>query len=313
MEPANHSSDHRNGRRRGRRSGEWRHHHGYRYRSRNDLHRKNERRGIFNLARVPIGNYQVKAEAAGFQSSIQNGLTLVLNQTARLDFKLTVGAVTTTTQVTAEAPVLQSETTQVSTLIDSKTVTDIPLATRNYVQLTLLAPGSVHPDASAFNNGDNVAKRRTAVHQRKPRAVEQLHPRRDGQQPDVGQPAGVYAVSGCHPGVQPHYRTTRPADFGNFMGGIVNASIKSGTNHFHGDVWEFFRNDVLECQSVGEQAEPERRTGETDSTLEHVRRHTRRSDLQRQAVLLCGLSRTALRSPGEQQLHHCLHECPARR
>ena len=60
--------------------------------------------GIFNLARVPIGNYQVKAEAAGFQSSVQNGLTLVLNQTARLDFKLSVGAVTTTTQVTAEAP-----------------------------------------------------------------------------------------------------------------------------------------------------------------------------------------------------------------
>ena len=142
--------------------------------------------GIFNLARVPIGNYQVKVEATGFQSSVQNGLTLVLNQTARLDFKLNVGAVTTTAQVTAEAPVLQSETTQVSTLIDSNTVTDIPLATRNYVQLTLLAPGSVHPDASAFNNGDNVAKRRPSVHQRKSRAVQQLHPGRDGQQPDVG-------------------------------------------------------------------------------------------------------------------------------
>src|SRR6478735_8283268 len=47
---------------------------------------KTDQGGIFNLARVPIGNYQVKAEAAGFQSSVQNGLTLVLNQTARLDF-----------------------------------------------------------------------------------------------------------------------------------------------------------------------------------------------------------------------------------
>ena len=60
-------------------------------------------------------------------------------------------------QVTSEAPQLQSDTTQVSTLIDANTITGIPLATRNYVELTLLAPGSVTPDNSTFNNGDNTA------------------------------------------------------------------------------------------------------------------------------------------------------------
>src|ERR1700728_4345797 len=63
---------------------------------------------------------------------------------------------TNTVQVSSEAPQLQADTTQVSTLIDSKTITGIPLATRNYVELTLLSPGSVTVDNSTLNNGDNV-------------------------------------------------------------------------------------------------------------------------------------------------------------
>ncbi len=119
----------------------------------------------------------------------------MLNQTARLDFKMHVGAVTTTAQVTSEAPQLQSETTQVSTLIDANTVIDIPLATRNYVELTLLAPGSIHPDASQFNNGDNVASGARPFINGNREQSEQLHPGRNGQQPDLRQPAGLYAFA----------------------------------------------------------------------------------------------------------------------
>ncbi len=118
---------------------------------------KSSQGGVFNFNNLPIGTYEVKAEAAGFDTAVQPPITLVLNQTARLDFKMGVGAVTNTVQVTSEAPQLQSDTTQVSTLIDASTITGIPLATRNYVELTLLAPGSVTPDNSTFNNGDNTA------------------------------------------------------------------------------------------------------------------------------------------------------------
>ena len=124
--------------------------------------------GVFTFSNLPIGTYVVKAEAAGFDTSVEQPITLVLNQIARFDFKMHVGAVTNTVQVTSEAPQLQAETTQVSTLIDSKTITDIPLATRNYVELTLLAPGSVTLDNSTFNNGDNIDERRPSVHQWKP-------------------------------------------------------------------------------------------------------------------------------------------------
>ena len=211
--------------------------------------------GTFNLTRVPIGNYEVKAEATGFQSAVQTGLTLVLNQTARIDFKMHVGTVTTTAQVTSEAPQLQSETTQVSTLIDSKTVTDIPLATRNYVELTLLAPGSVHPDASMFNNGDNTASgARPYINGNREQSNNFILDGMDNNQTSDN----LLAFTPSPDAIQEFNLITNnaSADFGNFMGGIVNASIKSGTNHFHGDVWEFFRNDVLNANQWENKLNP---------------------------------------------------------
>jgi hypothetical protein len=216
---------------------------------------KTDNGGNFNFVRVPIGNYQVKAEAPGFQSAVQSGLTLVLNQTARIDFKMHVGAVTTTAQVTSEAPQLQSETTQVSTLIDSKTVTDIPLATRNYVELTLLAPGSIHPDASQFNNGDNVANgARPFINGNREQSDNFILDGMDNNQTSDN----LLAVTPAPDAIQEFNLITNnaSAEFGNFMGGIVNASIKSGTNSFHGDAWEFFRNDILNANQWENKLNP---------------------------------------------------------
>ena len=83
------------------------------------------------------------------------------------------------------------------------------------------------------------------------------------------------------------------AEFGNFMGGIISTSIKSGTNQFHGDVFEFFRNDVLNANSLDQQLAAA--LPNPSSALEYVRRDAGRSDQERQAVLLRGLSGTALR------------------
>lgn len=200
--------------------------------------------GLFTFARVPIGTYNVKVEAAGFETAVQSNITLVLNQTARLDFRMNVGAVTNTVQVTSEAPVIQSETTQVSTLVDSRAVTDIPLATRNYVELTLLSPGSVHPDNSTFNNGDNTANGgRPYINGNREQSNNFILDGMDNNQTSDN----LLAFTPAPDAIQEFNLITAnaPAEFGNFQGGIVNASIKSGTNHFHGAVWEFFRNDVL--------------------------------------------------------------------
>ncbi|HET7347794.1 MAG TPA: carboxypeptidase regulatory-like domain-containing protein, partial [Acidobacteriaceae bacterium] len=199
--------------------------------------------GIFTFARLPIGTYDVKVEAQGFETAIQSHMTLVLNQTARLDFKMKVGAVTNTVRVTSEAPALQTQTTQVSTLVDARAVTNIPLATRNYVELTLLSPGSVHPDNSSFNSGDNTSGGRPYINGNREQSNNFILDGMDNNQTSDN----LLAFTPSPDAIQEFNLITAnaSAEFGNFQGGIVNASIKSGTNQFHGDLWEFFRNDVL--------------------------------------------------------------------
>ena len=200
--------------------------------------------GVFNFNSLPIGTYEVKAEAAGFNTQVLPPITLVLNQRARLDFKMNVGAVTNTVQVTSEAPQLQADTTQVSTLIDANTIVGIPLATRNYVELTLLAPGSVTPDNSTFNTGDNVnGGGRPSIDGHREQSDNFILDGMDNNQTSENQ----LGFTPSPDAIQEFNLITSnaPAEFGNFAGGIINASIKSGTNSFHGDVWEFFRNDKL--------------------------------------------------------------------
>ena len=109
--------------------------------------------GVYDLPNVPIGNYNLRVERQGFQSLLQSNVTLVLNQVARLDFQMKIGDVATSVNVTEAAPLLQTETTQVSTLLNSHEIENIPLETRNYNQLALLIPGSLTTSPGAFNTG----------------------------------------------------------------------------------------------------------------------------------------------------------------
>ena len=141
--------------------------------------------GYYNLPNLLVGDYNVKVENPGFQTATQSNITLQMNQVAKLDFQLQVGNVQTTVEVTSAAPVLQTEPTLLGQVIDSRTNTTLPLATRNYVQLTLLAAGSVHPDPSSFDKRADHLEQRTPLRERQPRAGQQLHPGRHGQQPGV--------------------------------------------------------------------------------------------------------------------------------
>ncbi len=200
--------------------------------------------GVFNFTNLPIGTYEVKAEAAGFDTTVQPPITLVLNERARLDFKMKVGAVTNTVQVSSQAPQLQADTTQVSTLLDATTIAAIPLATRNYVELTLLAPGSITADNSTFNSGDNANYGgRPSINGNREESNNFILDGMDNNQTSENN----LAITPSPDSIEEFNLITSnaPAEFGNFQGGIINASIKSGTNQIHGDVWEFFRNNVL--------------------------------------------------------------------
>src|SRR5882762_2349160 len=204
--------------------------------------------GAYNIPRVPVGTYKLEIAAPNFQRAVFPPFTLVLNQTARLDAQLKVGQVTETVEVTGAAPVLQTERTEVSTIIDSHTNDRLPLATRNYVQLTLLAPGAVSPDPSNFNNGDNTANgARPYINGNREQANNFVLDGMDNNQVSDN----LLGFTPTPDAIQEFNLITQnaSAEFGNFQGGIISTTIKSGTNSFHEDLWEYFRNDKLKSNS----------------------------------------------------------------
>jgi hypothetical protein len=205
--------------------------------------------GIYRIAQLPAGNYDLRVEKSGFQTALYPQFTLTVNQVARFDVELKVGQVSQTIEVTGAAPVLKTETTQVDTVIDAATNDNLPLASRNYVQLTLLAPGSVSTDPSSFNNGNNTGGYggRPLINGNREQANYFLLDGMDNNQVSdnlLGYTPAPDAIEEFN-----LITNNAPAEFGQFMGGIVNATIKSGTNSFHGDAWEFLRNDVLNANT----------------------------------------------------------------
>lgn len=211
---------------------------------------KVDQSGIYNLVRIPVGTYNVKAEAKGFASAVQSNVTLVLNQNARMDFALKVGSASETVEVTSAPPVLQTQTTQLSTVVDSTTIENLPLASGNYIQLTLLAPGSVQPNPQTMVQASRIdGAGRPYINGNREQSDNFLLDGIDNNE-----------VSDNLVGFQPQKDAIQefnlitqnaPAEFGNFAGGIINATIKSGTNSYHGDVSEYFRNDILNANNWG--------------------------------------------------------------
>ncbi|MGB7284790.1 MAG: TonB-dependent receptor [Candidatus Acidiferrum sp.] len=211
--------------------------------------------GLYRISQLPVGNYELRVEKQGFQTTAYPAFTLALNQSARIDVSLKVGQVNQTVEVSGAAPILKTENTQVDTIIDSETNEALPLATRNYVELTLLSPGAVHPDPSSFNNGDNVnSGARPFINGNREQANNFLLDGMDNNEVSdnlLGYTPAPDAIEEFN-----LITNNAPAEFGNFMGGIVSVTLKSGTNGFHGDVWEFFRNDVLNANQWENKINP---------------------------------------------------------
>src|SRR6266481_5480275 len=205
--------------------------------------------GIYRIAQLPVGSYELKVEKTGFSSAAYPAFVLTLNQVARIDVPLKVGQVTQIVEVTGAAPVLKTEATQVDTIINSATNDNLPLASRNYVQLTLLAPGTVSTDPASFTSGNNTDfySGRPLINGNREQANNFLLDGMDNNQVSdnlLGYTPAPDAIQEFN-----LITSNASAEFGNFEGGIISATIKSGTNSYHGDAWEFFRNDVLNAKS----------------------------------------------------------------
>ena len=207
--------------------------------------------GTFNLLRLPIGSYTVKVTAAGFQSVSHAPFTLVLNQTARVDVQMKMGSVSTAVEVISTTPLLQTETTEVSTIIDANTNVSLPLASRNYLQLTLLAPGATNVDPNGMRRANNMLDSgRPYINGNREQANEYLV---DGilNSEDKNNETGYQPTPDA---IQEFNLITQnaSAEFGNYQGGVVSVSTKSGTNKFHGGLYEFLRNDALDAHEASD-------------------------------------------------------------
>jgi Carboxypeptidase regulatory-like domain/TonB dependent receptor len=208
---------------------------------------KTNLQGFYNLTRLPVGRYSVRVSAPGFQTAVETTPDLQLNQIAAVNIKLIVGRNSETVQVTSTAPLLQTESAEVSTVIDAQANVDLPLASRNYLQLTLLAPGVVTPNPfgpSSFTTGQTTGQNeRPEINGNRFTTNDYVL---DGM--DNNEMASNFIAYTPQPDAIQEFNLisqNAPADFGNYMGGIISASTKAGTNSLHGSAFEFFRNNVL--------------------------------------------------------------------
>jgi Carboxypeptidase regulatory-like domain/TonB dependent receptor len=211
--------------------------------------------GVYYLERLPIGNYELKVEVKGFRPAKRPAFDLVLNQVARVDVQMVVGGVTETIEITGLPPLLQTDTTDVGTHIDHVVTENIPLLTRNYGQLTLLTPGAVSTNPAAFTSGQNTFQvGRPYINGNREQTNNYVLDGVDNNQHDNNE----LAYSPNPDAIEEFNLITQnpSAEFGNFLGGIVNVSIKSGTNAYHGSAFEFFRNDKLNANEWSNKIDP---------------------------------------------------------
>jgi hypothetical protein len=206
--------------------------------------------GIYAFPRIPPGRYELKIEAKGFKTYVNSQIALEVNQRARVDAAMEVGTITESVEVTGQAPLLQTDTTQVGAVISSSTIENTPLISRNPVALTLLTAGVTTPDPASFNNGlRSAGGGRPYVNGNREESNNFLL---DGVDNNFTSD-NLVSYQPNPDAIQEFKLITNnaSAEFGNFQGGIINVVLKSGTNQFHGDVFEYFRNDRLNASNWG--------------------------------------------------------------
>lgn len=204
--------------------------------------------GLYDFPTVPVGRVEVKVEAPGYATQVRNAFTLTLNQVAQVNFALKVGQVSQTVTVTDAPPLLQTASTDLGTLIDNKAANALPLATRDINQLTLLAPGVLSSNIFAFQSPQTTfGTGRPYVNGAREQDNNFILDGMDINQPDNNEVSYTPAPDA----VQEFNMivSNAPADFGNYAGGVIVESTKSGTNSFHGDLYEYLRNTALEANT----------------------------------------------------------------
>jgi hypothetical protein len=210
--------------------------------------------GTYIFTPVRIGTYTVTAEAPGFAVERNQHQSVDIQQHVVVDFSLKPGQVTETVEVTAAAPMMQTQSASVGQVVGARQVNDLPLNGRNFTFLAQIAPGVTFAQADTRGLGANG---NFSANGARPAQNNYLLDGVDNNNLQPDYRAGTsYSVLPPVDAIQEFKIQTSSfsAEFGRAGGGVLNASIKSGTNQIHGDVWEFLRNDKLDAADFFQNA-----------------------------------------------------------
>lgn len=203
--------------------------------------------GGYKFSPVRIGSYRLDASAQGFKTMTESHVTVDVSSNVLLNFKLQPGSVTETVEVTSATPLLQTQDASVGQVVNQKSVNDLPLNGRNFTFLAQLAAGVNTPQADTRGNASTGA---FAANGLRPAQNNYMLDGIDNNSDTVDFLNGTnFVVLPPVEAVQEFKVATSgfSAEYGRSAGAVLNATIKSGTNQFHGAAWEFFRNDKLDA------------------------------------------------------------------
>ncbi len=203
---------------------------------------------MYVFSPIKIGNYTISAVMAGFQTTVRENIRLDLQQRLNVVLSLSPGAVNTTVTVNDQAPLLETQESSVGQVLSTETINNTPLNGRNWVYIAQLSAGVAPPfgGTRGSGNGDFVANGQSA---------EQNNFILDGVDNNTNL---VDFLNGSSYVVKPPpdalaefkiETSNYSAELGHSAGAVVNASIKSGTNQIHGNLWEYLRNTNLDAQN----------------------------------------------------------------
>ncbi|MSO21393.1 MAG: TonB-dependent receptor [Acidobacteria bacterium] len=205
--------------------------------------------GSYRFSALPVGDYELRVEHAGFRAEVRSGLTLSVGQEAVVNLSLQVGAIEQTVEVTAEAPLVNTTSGTLGVLVDQQKVADLPLNGRNYVDLAFLQPG-VQAERRT-GGGPVMAGQFFSSNGAPPRSNNFML---DGAMMqstnDTATASGANETLGVE-GIREFRMVTNSfsAEYGMRMGSQMTLVSKNGTNTFHGSLFEYLRNAAFDARN----------------------------------------------------------------
>ena len=203
--------------------------------------------GDFVVTNLPLGSYTVSTEMAGFKKAIHPPVEITVKARVRVNLQLEVGEVTQSVDVSAEAPLLKTDTVEVSTVVRRDQLQDLPVVSRHFLSLSVLTPGTVYIPTgrvAEFSGGTGIGAVGIGS-----QGANQNNFILDGISNNM-EFSGAMGVQPSLDAIQEFSIQTSgySAEFGKAGGGIVNVAIRSGSNELHGFAYDYLRNDILNAR-----------------------------------------------------------------